>query len=174
MLPVGSETSKSLDIQVNAPFAIQQKMSCTYLFSDCSGVSQLWAWLDSYLIIPHFSRCSDRLTPWEKLIGFNTKMMPSTIQVWRVFHAEMIRCIWASRCRKVFDNKDFYFFEIKSQIIARVEYTLIIYINSLQRNSKGKGISKKVIHLWSRKIPVASFQKTRTGMVKCKTLSESF
>jgi hypothetical protein len=80
---------------------------------------------------PHFSRYSDWLTPWEKLIGFNTKMMPLTIQVWKVFHAEMIRCIWASRCRKVFDDKDSHFLEIKSQIIARVEYTMTIYINTL-------------------------------------------
>jgi hypothetical protein len=101
-------------------------------------------------------------------------MMPSTIQVWKVFNAEMIRCIWASRCRKVFDDKDSHFLGIKLQIIARVEYTMTIYINSLQRNLKGKGISKKDTHLWSHKISVASFKKTRIGMVKCKTLSESF
>jgi hypothetical protein len=126
-------------------------------------------------LTPHFSRCSDRLTPLEKLVGFNTKMMPSTIQVWKVFHAEMIRCNWAFRCRKVFDDKDSHFLEIKSQIIARVEYTMTIYINSLQRNSKGKELSKKAtIHLWSHKILVASFQTTRTGLVKCRTFNESF
>jgi hypothetical protein len=42
-----------------------------HLFVFCSRVSQLRAWLDAYLLTPHFSRCSDRLTLWEKLVGLN-------------------------------------------------------------------------------------------------------
>jgi hypothetical protein len=55
-------------------------------------------------------------------------MMPSKVQVWKVFYAEMICCIWISRCRKSFDDKDPHFFEIKLQMIARVEYTLMILV----------------------------------------------
>jgi hypothetical protein len=36
---------------------------------------------------------------------------------------------------------------------------MTIYINSPQRNSKGKEISKKAIHLWSHKTLVASSAK---------------
>jgi hypothetical protein len=81
VLPVGSNIEK-FGYPSKCPFCDSTKDELhLFVLFVCSRVSQLWAWLDTYLLITHFSQCSDRLTPWEKLIGFNTKMMPSTIQV---------------------------------------------------------------------------------------------
>jgi hypothetical protein len=110
------------------------------------------------------------LTQWKKPISFNTQMSLQTIKVWKSFHAETIRSIWASRCRTVFDNKDSHCLELRSQIVARVEYALNVCLNSLKRNSKGEKAKNKIIKLWSQTISVADFPVSRTGLSKCKLI----
>jgi hypothetical protein len=170
--PVGANIQK-FGHPSECPFC-GQKETEIHLFVSCTRVSRLWAWLDACLLTPFYFPQIASLTQWEKLIGFNTQMSPhcQTIQVWKLFHAETIRSIWASRCRKVFDNKDSHCLELRAQIVARVEYALNVCLNSLKKNSKGEKAKNKIIKLWSQTIPVAAFPMSRTGFSKCKLIAE--
>jgi hypothetical protein len=145
-----------------------QKETEIHLFVSCTRVSQLWAWLDACLLTPFYYPQISSLTQWKQLIGFNSQMSPQTIKVWKLFHAETIRSIWASRCRKVFDNKDSHCLKLRVQIVARVEYALNFCLNSFKKHSKGEKAKNKIIKLWSHTILVAAFPVSRSGLSKCK------
>jgi hypothetical protein len=67
-------------------------------------------------------------------------MPSSTLQVWKVIHAETIRSIWASRCKKVFEDADTQFLELKAKLVAQIEYKLTIHANLLQSRPKKGGL----------------------------------
>jgi isopentenyl diphosphate isomerase/L-lactate dehydrogenase-like FMN-dependent dehydrogenase len=68
-------------------------------------------------------------------------MPSSTLQVWKVIHAETIRRIWASGCKKVFQNVDTHFLELKAKLVAQIEYKLTVHANLLQScPKKAKGL----------------------------------
>jgi hypothetical protein len=171
VLPVGANIQQ-FGHPIECPFCGQRETEI-HLFVSCTRVSQLWTWLDACLLTPFYYSQFSSLTQWEKLVGFNTQMSPLTIKVWKLFHAETIRSIWASRCRKVFDNKESHCLQLRAQIVARVEYALNVCLNSLKKNSKGEKAKNKIIKLWSQKIPVAVFPVSRTGFLKCKLKSDA-
>jgi hypothetical protein len=91
--------------------------------------------------------------------------MPRTLsQVWKIFHAETIRTIWASRCRLVFDGELMKHDELQAQIVFRVEYAML-QSSVPQRNRK---ILKKIVRIWTVTISIASFEKTGKGFWRCK------
>jgi hypothetical protein len=110
------------------------------------------------------------LTEWEKLIGFNEKMPRTLSQVWKIFHAETIRTIWASRCRLVFYGELMKHEELEAQIVSLVEYAMTIRANILQSSipQRNRKILKKIVQIWRVTIPIASFKKTGKGFWRCK------
>jgi hypothetical protein len=72
----------------------------------------------------------------KKLIGFNEKMPRTHSQVWKIFHAETICTIWASRSRLVFDGELMEHEKLQAQIVSRVEYAMTIWAN--------------ILHIWSQ------------------------
>jgi hypothetical protein len=95
--------------------------------------------------------------------------MPSfTLQVWKVIHAESIRRIWASesRCKKVFEDADTHFLELKAKLVAQIEYKLTIHANLLQSRPKKAKALKHFKRVWTQKIPIASISITNKGSLK--------
>jgi hypothetical protein len=107
VLPVGTNVEKFG--YVTTCFFCQQTEDEIHFFVTCLGISDLWIWLHNSIVCHYPTLINNQLTPWEKLTGFNKKMPSSTLQVWKVVHAEAIRSIWASRCKKVFENADTHF-----------------------------------------------------------------
>jgi hypothetical protein len=95
-------------------------------------------------------------------------MPSSTLQVWKVLvHAEAIRSIWASRCKKVFENADTHFLELKAKLVAQIEYKLTIYANLLQSRPKKARALEHFKRVWTQKIPIASIFTTNKRFLKC-------
>lgn len=146
-----------------------------HLFLYCPRIAELWSWLQN-VVLRHYNNLQlTSLTDWEKLIGFNTRMHKTTVQVWKVFHAETIRSIWASRCKLVFDGELEGFEELRAQILSRVEYAMTIRANVLQSGTckTKEKILRKIVQIWTVRIPVSSFKKSRKGFWKCKMLADA-
>jgi hypothetical protein len=77
-------------------------------------------WLYDFVLRHYDNVISNDLTEWGKLIGFNEKMPRTLSQVWKIFHAEIICTIWASRCRLVFDGELMKHEKLQAQIVSRV------------------------------------------------------
>jgi hypothetical protein len=88
--------------------------------------------------------------------------------VWKVIHAESIRRIWASesRCKKVFEDADTHFLELKAKLVAQIEYKLTIHANLLQSRPKKAKALKHFKRVWTQKIPIASISITNKGSLK--------
>jgi hypothetical protein len=102
----------------------------------CIRVLPLWEWIKRVLL---------RACPWlslfteiDLLFGYPLQATrpKKLLQVWRVFHAEAVRIIWYSRCRKVFDNEEMCIEELKGRISYRVQSTFSIYEASSCKNKK--------------------------------------
>lgn len=141
-----------------------------HLFIHCPRVLDIWTWLQSFILIHYDNLSIQGLSDWEKLIGYNRKMPTAIIQVWKLFHAETIRSIWSSRCKLVFEGESLDIPEIKAQVISRVEYSMTIWANVLQLSGKASNmkILRKIVRLWTVKIPVSVFEQSVKGYWKCK------
>jgi hypothetical protein len=136
-----------------------------HLFIRCPRIDWLWIWLYDFVLRHYDNVISNDLKEWEKLIGCYDKMPRTLSQVWKIFHAETIRAIWASRCRLVFDGELMQHEELQAQIISRVEYAMTIWANLLQSSSRQRNrkILKKMAWIWTVTIPIASFEKSGKG-----------
>jgi hypothetical protein len=93
-------------------------------------------------------------------------MSSSTLQVWKVIHAETIRRIWASRCKRVFEDVGTHFLELKAILVAQIEYKLTIHANLLQSRPKKAKALEHFKRVWTQKIPIASISITNKGSLK--------
>jgi hypothetical protein len=93
-------------------------------------------------------------------------MPSSTLQVWKVIHAETIRSIWASRCKNVFEDADTHFLELKANLVAQIEYKLTIHANLLQSRPKKAKALEHFKRIWAQKIPIASISIKNKGSLK--------
>jgi hypothetical protein len=133
-------------------------------FVTCPRISDLWVWLHNSVLCHCPTLINNRRSPWEKLTGFNKTMSSSTLQVWKVIHAETIRSIWASRCKKVFEDADTQFLELKAELVAQIEYKLTIHANLLQ--SRPKKALEHFKRVWTQKIRIASISMTNKGSLR--------
>jgi hypothetical protein len=69
-------------------------------------------------------------------------------------HAETIRSIWASRCKKVFEDAHTHFVELKAKLVAQIEYKLTIHANLLQSRPKKAKALEDFKRVWTLKIPI--------------------
>jgi isopentenyl diphosphate isomerase/L-lactate dehydrogenase-like FMN-dependent dehydrogenase len=93
-------------------------------------------------------------------------MPSSTLQVWKKIHAETIRRIWASRCKKVFEDADTHFLELKAKLVAQIEYKLTIHANLLQSRPKKAKAQEHFKRVWTQKITIAFISITNKGSLK--------
>jgi hypothetical protein len=134
VLPVGTNVEK-FGYATTCSFC-QQIEDEIHLLVICPRISDIWVWLHNPVLRHYPTLINNQLSPWEKLIGFNKKMPSSTLQVWKVIHAEIIRRIWASRCKNVFEDVDTHFLELKAKLVAQIEYKLTNHVNLLQSRPK--------------------------------------
>lgn len=146
-----------------------------HLFIHCPRIAEIWTWLQSLVLRHYHSLVVVGLTDWEKLVGFNTKMPNKTIQVWKAFHAETIRVIWASRCKLVFDDELDDIAKLKAQVMSRVEYAMTIRVNVLQSSTRKKKeqILRRIVKTWTGDNPLSSFEKSSKGFWKCKIIDDA-
>jgi hypothetical protein len=164
VLPVGTNVEK-FGYATTCSFC-QQIEDEIHLFVTCPRISNIWVWLHNSVLCHYPTLINNQLSPWEKLIGFNKKMPSSTLQVWKVIHAETIRRIWASRCKKVFEDADTHFLELKAKLVAQIEYKLTIHANLLQSRPKKAEALEHFKRVWTQKIPIASISITNKGSLK--------
>jgi hypothetical protein len=101
------------------------------------------------------------------LIGFDEKFPSSTLQVWKLIHAETIRTIWASRCKR--ENIDTHFLELKAKLIAQIEYKLTVYATFLHSRKRKARALQHLQLIWTIEIPIASITSithTRKGALR--------
>jgi hypothetical protein len=164
VLPVGTNVEK-FGYATTCSFC-QQIEDEIRLFVICPRISDIWVWLHNSVLCHYPTLINNQLSPWEKLIGFNKKMPSSTLRVWKVIHAETIRRIWASRCKKVFEDVDTHFLELKAKLVAQTEYKLTIHANLLQSRPKKTKALEHFKRVWTQKIPIASISITNKGFLK--------
>jgi hypothetical protein len=160
VLPVGTNVEKFG--YATTCFFCQQTEDEIHLFITCPRISDLWIWLHNSVLCHYPTLINNQL-----LTGFNKKMPSSTLQVWKAVHAEAIRSIWASRCKKVFENADTHFLELKAKLVAQIEYKLTIYANLLQSRPKKARALEHFKRVWTQKIPIASILTTNKRFLKC-------
>src|SRR3569833_1408687 len=114
VLPVGTNIEK-FGKPNNCCFCDEEEDEF-HLFIHCQRIEGIWIWLQN-LVLHHYDNLS--LTAWEILIGYTTRVPSSNIQVWKLFHAETLRSIWASRCKLVFDGELSELEALKAQIVSR-------------------------------------------------------
>jgi hypothetical protein len=161
VLPVGTNIEK-FGKPKNCCFCDDEENEF-HLFICCPRIERLWFWLYDFVLRHYDNVISNDLTDWEKPIGFNEKMPRTLSQVWKIFHAETIRTIWASRCRLVFVGELMKHEELQAQIGSRVEYAMTIWANILQASIRQRKILKKIVRIWTVTIPIASFEKIGKG-----------
>jgi hypothetical protein len=134
---------------------LEDELHC---FVYCIGLQSLWEWVLT---------CMAPLYPWirtlsstRRLFGFaNSHYLDSNIQVWKLFHAEFIRLIWYSRCRKLFDNELIDDEAIKGMLRSRVQQAVSIHELYLKSTSKANlSIYRR---LWTTAFPNASIAHGR-------------
>ena len=110
---------------------LEDEMHC---FVRCGRLAALWAWIK--IVLCHGCPWLSSFTEIDLLFGYplQTCCPKSALQIWRVFHAETIRIIWYSRCRKLFDDEAMCIEEMKGRISARVQSTFSI----LEASSRGR------------------------------------
>jgi hypothetical protein len=128
---------------VFAMFNLENELHC---FVYCARLQSLWDWVLT---------CMAPLYPWihtlsstDRLFGFaHSHHLDSNIQVWKLFHAEFIRLIWYSRCRKLFDNELIDDEAIKGMLRSRVQQAVSIHELYLKSTSKATCQSTAVFGL---------------------------
>jgi hypothetical protein len=95
----------------------------------CSHSAKLWHWLLTFLRNP--LPWTTSLTDMNPFFGMPLNMYGQIQQahrhIWKLFHAETLRIIWYSRCRKRYDNEMVNIQALKNIVLHRVQSTLSIY-----------------------------------------------
>jgi hypothetical protein len=166
VLPVGTNVEKFG--YATTCFFCQQTEDEIHLFVTCPRISDLWIWLYNSVLCHYPTLINNQRSPWEKLTGFNKKMPSSTLQVWKLIHAEAFRSIWASRWKKGFENADTHFleFKLKAKPVAQIEYKLAIHANLLQSRPKKARALEHFKRVWTQKIQIASISMTNKRFLK--------
>jgi hypothetical protein len=76
-------------------------------------------------------------------------------------HAETIQSIWASRCKKVFDDEVTHSLELKAKLIAQIEYRLTIHANILSKKPRKPKAFQHSMRIWTQNVYVASITATK-------------
>jgi hypothetical protein len=97
-----------------------------HCFVNCAQSQSLWLWLLK-LLSPGIQWVST-LSDAELLFGFTERHNTDKhVIIWKLFHAETIRVIWYSRCRKHFDNEILHIEALKALIKNRCQVAFSIY-----------------------------------------------
>jgi hypothetical protein len=83
----------------------------------------------------------------------------ASIAVWKLAHAEFIRTIWYTRCRKYYDNKDFDVEATKSMIRSRIQTSYHIYEAWLNMSNTMKCM--QIQALWKQAFPASLLKNGR-------------
>jgi hypothetical protein len=68
------------------------------------------------------------LTEAELLLGYSeSHANDKHLKIWKLFHAELIRVIWYSRCRKFFDDETLHIQALKGTIVYRCQTAFSIF-----------------------------------------------
>jgi hypothetical protein len=129
---------------------LEDELHC---FVKCNRVLILWEWIKRALL--HACPWLSSFTDIDLLFGYplQTSCPKNSLQIWRVFHAETIRIIWYSRCRKVFDDEEMSIEEMKARISYRVQSTFSIH--------EASSCKKKKLHEWKHAFPKGIHNKGR-------------
>lgn len=122
----------------------------------CNHASNLWTWIRGTLS-PHISWVSS-LSDMELLFGFPLEHNirdTDELHIWKIFHAETVRVIWFSRCRKLFDDEDIQLTALKSIISHRIQMTYTLIEGSASSNSS------LISQNWKRHFPLSTVKNGR-------------
>lgn len=126
---------------------LEDELHC---FVQCTRLQPLWDWLIGSLVsvypwIPSIS-------PAERLLGYIPgHHLYDNILILKIFHAEFIRLIWYSRCRKLFDEELVESEAIKGMMRNRIQQAVSIHELFLKSKSKAKLL--KFRRLWTTNFP---------------------
>jgi hypothetical protein len=103
------------------------------------------------------------LSDKEKLFGYvHSQRSNPLLHVWKIVHAETIRLIWYSRCRKLYDNEVMHYEELKGRVNFRNQST----VSTLEASEfKGK-VSQ--LRLWKLALP----HEVKNGRLKLNLPSD--
>lgn len=114
-----------LNVSVNCPFCgiYEDELHC---FVKCIRLQAIWNYIIAFL--SRSIQWLQTITDADLLLGYiHGHCTDANIHIWKIFHAEAIRAIWYSRCRKLYDNEDMHIEAIKGSIRYRVQTTFSIY-----------------------------------------------
>jgi hypothetical protein len=134
----------------------EDEMHC---FVRCDRLRALWNWTIG--LISHVCPWLSNISDVELLFGFIDSVQNQNnnpyLRIWKVLHAETIRIIWYSRCRKVFDGDDLHVLELKGTIRYRAQTTFLIFAAS----SRSTAVQ---IEAWRKSFPLSTLSGGRTNL----------
>jgi hypothetical protein len=133
---------------------LEDELHC---FVHCIRLRLLWSWLiacfDSFGWVKHLGNA-------ERLLGYvHSHSSSASMVVWKLAHADFIRIIWYTRCRKYHDNEDFDLEAIKSMIRNRIQTSYHIYEAWLNMRNATKCAQLRA--LWRQAFPTSSLKNGR-------------
>jgi hypothetical protein len=157
-LPAGSRM-KGANAITNCPHCgnYENEMHC---FVQCAKVQPLWQYVKQLLnnFLPWVTGVTG-LSDAQLLFGYvENHASDKYIRIWKVFHAESIRVIWYSRCRKFHDNEDTHIQALKSTVRHREKAAFSIYEAS---NAEERGSQ---IQVWNAAFPASTIKNGRTNL----------
>jgi hypothetical protein len=133
---------------------LEDELHC---FVHCIRLRPLWLWLiacfGAFGWIEHISDA-------ERLLGYvHSHRFAASMAVWKLAHAEFIRIIWYTRCRKYHDNEDFDLEAMKSMIRSRIQASYHIYEAGV--NMKNAAKCMRIRALWKQAFLASSMKNGR-------------
>jgi hypothetical protein len=97
-----------------------------------------------------------KLSNLELLFGYSfyLSVCKYELQIWKLFHAETIRMIWYTRCKKMYENEIINEQVIKATIVHRVQSALSIY----EASSRADPLQ---VHAWKASFPSGATKNGR-------------